>query len=422
MTDQLDDTAFRRQCAADYTAAEITVVAHTAPKAQSFTNLLAVVEFLHAGLEANPLIARSSKNGGFPRNIELGRRAGKLHVHKFALPVDEALAWYRGCLKGAMSVPGTSAPTVVQLPKFDEDPPWPHHVVETHDFWEESPFWGERPGGSRWHRLIPVNGVEITDDWNARDFEKAGEWLHEHLHVDLLSRSVVLGSCHLCLPNPLYRGLSTRVAESWRAIEVHLLPYPGADVSTLELTYWNRRPWGATSVIRVPLSAGVTLVEVPDGVEEVAHAVTCAKRGLLEQSEPAGFLSSIHVGLQLASEQRTVVVPRPGALGEETYSVGVARPAEPIVIGEPRRGQALPRLAADESRRSAAELWGRLQVQWFDGNATAGRQAVRSIIRRATKTVDLLDPYFSKNDLLGFPLATSVHGQAWRRLSEVWRA
>jgi hypothetical protein len=62
-------------------------------------------------------------------------------------------------------------------------------------------------------------------------------------------------------------------------------------------------------------------------------------------------------------------------------------------------------------------LWERLQVQWFDGDATAGRHAVRGIIRRAAKSIDLLDPYFGRDDLLGFPLATSVHGLPVRILT-----
>lgn len=412
-------SAFIRQCQADYKSAEITAVAHTAPGTKSFTNLLAVVELLHPGLEQNPLLSVSPKYGGYPRSVDLGKRAGKLYVQRWALTVTEALNWYRGCLAGSMEVPGTSTPTIVQLPAFDEDPPWPHLVVETHDFWDESPFWGERPGGTRWHRLVPAAPLEITEQWNASELEKARSWLLKQVHVDLLSRSVIAGSCHLLLPNPVYRRLtSTRVNDAWRAIEFHLSPYPGADVSTLELTHWNRRAWGATSIVRMPLRAGKTVVDLPEGVEEVAHAVSCAKRGLLEQSESAGFLTSIQVGFRFSTEQRTVVVPRRSARAPaETYSVGVAGEVEQMQIGEPRRGHALRRLAEDASQRRAAEQWGQLRIQWFDGDATAGRQAVRDIVRAATKNIDLLDPYFSGNDLLSFAIATSVQSLPVRILT-----
>ncbi len=205
-------------------------------------------------------------------------------------------------------MPGISGPTTVQLPQLEEDPPWPHLVVESHEFWEDSPFWGERPGGSRWHRLIPTVPVEIAEGWNASDVDKARAWLVDQIHVDLLSRSVLAGSCHLRLPNPLYRRLTRRVDDSWRAIEFRLTPYAGVDLATLELTHWNRRGPG---------------------------------------------------------ERRPFCACRWGR--------------------GPRRGHALPRLADDESQRRAAELWGQLRVRWFDEDAKAGRQAVRDIIRGATK-------------------------------------
>jgi hypothetical protein len=404
------EAAFIRQCEEDYGIAEVTAAAHVPPGRKTFTNILTVVELLHRELEPNPLLGLPPERGGYPRRLNLGRRAGTLYVHRWAPTVPDALRWYRGCFTGTMLVPGTAEPTTVDLGVLDSDPPWPHLAVETREFWEHSSFWGKRPGGSRWHRLITRAPVEVGEGWNASDFERARTWLLNEVHVDPFARCVLLGSCHLLLPNPVYRRLTTRVDARWQRVEVHLSPWAGADVSTLELVHWNRRAWGATSVVRVPLRSGENVVSLPEGVETVAHAVACAKRGLLEQSEAASFMASVEFGLSVATERRTVHVPkRSGRAPAETYTIGVAHELERTRVGEPRAPNALARLAEDESQQSAGELWKQLRVRWFDGDPTAGGKAVRDIIGSARRTVRLLDPYFSRNDLLRFGLATSIH-------------
>jgi hypothetical protein len=109
------------------------------------------------------------------------------------------------------------------------------------------------------------------------------------VHVDLLSRSVLLGSCHLRLPNPVFRDLHQRVGSDWRSVTFDLELHPGQWLDELELTFWNRRSWGATLVRRRTLQPGMNVLRVPEGVERVAHAVSCKKRGLLKQSESASW-------------------------------------------------------------------------------------------------------------------------------------
>lgn len=402
--------AFISQCQLDYQLAEITAVAHTAPNTKKFTNLLAVVELLHQGLEPNPLAGPPPKQGGYPRSAALSPRAGRLYIQRWKTSVAEALDWYRACATGSMTVPGPTTPTIVQLPRLEGDPSWPHLVIEEHAFWEQSPFWGDRPGGSRWHRMIPEEPVDVTGGWNIGDFRKARSWLKDELHLDLFARSVLLGSCHLRLPNPIYRELSQRVRDDWRSIEFVLHPWHGQAANSLELILWNCRAWGATSVRRIHLAPGSNVLDVPEGVEQVAHATVCEKRGLLEQSEAAGFLTSVQVNMNLSTEQRRVQVPQRSKNGKpETYTVGVTGHTEMLQIGEPRAAHALSRLAADELQQHSAGLWNQLEVQWFDDNATGGRQTLRDIIGKARRGVQILDAYFGRKDLLDFALATTMH-------------
>ncbi|WP_437598556.1 VPA1262 family N-terminal domain-containing protein [Sorangium sp. So ce590] len=407
------DDAFVAQCEVDYSIAEITALAHVAPGATVPAHMLAVVELLHKHLEPNPLIGLAPNRGGYPRRVDLGARGGKLLVQRWHLSVREGVQWYRACASGSMKVPGKdpSKPTVVQLGQLGDDPPWPYLVVEVEKFWPHSEFWGDRPGGSRWHRLLPVVPVDITNGWGTSDFEKARDFFMSEVHVDLLSRSVLLGSCHLRLPNPAFRNLHQRVGSDWRSVTFELELHPGQSLDELELTFWNQRSWGATSVRSMTLQPGMNVLRVPEGVEQVAHAVSCKKRGLLKHSESAGFIGAINMTMNLVSEQRRVETPK------GRYTVGVSGESQPIQVGTPRPLGALTRLAADEGQQRTQEAWTETSFRWFDKDSVAGTQAIRDIIRSASKSVDLLDPYFGRGDLLEFALSTTRHGLPFRVLT-----
>ena len=407
-----DDT-FIAQCEADYERAEITTLAHQAPDSSVPTHVFAVVELIHEHMEPNPLIGLAPERGGYPRRTDLGKRGGKLFVQRWHLPVREGLQWYRACTTGSMTVPGKipSKPTVVQLAQLGDDPPWPHLVVEVEKFWSHSEFWGDRPGGSRWHRLLPLVPVEITNGWATSDFEKARDFLLREIHVDILSRSVLVGSLHLRLPNPIYRKIHQQVASDWRSVNFEVELYPNQSLGELELTFWNQRSWGATSVRHMVLQPGVNLLSVAEGVEQVAYAVSCKKRGPLEQSELAGFIASVNISMNLVSEQRRVETPK------GNYTVGVVGHSEPIQVGTPRPAGALARLAADEGLRHTQKVWTGTAFRWFDKDSVGGRQAIRDIIQSASKSVDLLDPYFGRSDLQQFALATTRHGLPFRVLT-----
>ena len=314
---------------------------------------------------------------------------------------------------GASPVVGSnpSRPNVVQLGQLGEDPSWPNLVVETERFWPESEFWGNRPGGSRWHRLIPLTAVDITKGWLPTDFEKTRDFFMSEVHVDLLSRSVLLGSCHLRLPNPVFRDLLQHVGEDWRSVTFDLELHADKSAEDLELTLWSQRFWGATSVRQMTLQPGKNLVQLPEGIEQLGHAVSCKKRGLLGQSELAGFIGSIGVTANIVSEERRVETPK------GSYKVGVSERSEPVLVGTPGSKSALTRLAEDADLQRMHKTWADIAFRWFDKDSTAGTQAIRDVIQSASRSVDLLDPYFGRGDLLEFALSTTKHGLPFRVLT-----
>ncbi|MCL2726078.1 MAG: phospholipase D family protein [Polyangiaceae bacterium] len=407
------DEAFVAQCEADYTIAEITAVAHVTHGATAPTHVLAVVELLHEHLEPNPLIGLAPKSNGYPRGTDLGTRGGKLLVQRWHVSVREGIQWYRTCARGSMTVPGKDPlkPTVVRLGQLGDDPPWPYLVVEVEEFWPHSEFWGDRPAGSRWHRLVPIASVDVTQGWEASDFEKARNFFMAEVHVDILSRSVLVGSCHLRLPNPIYRDLQQRIGSDRRSVHFDVDPYPAQPLNELELTFWNQRSWGATSVRRMTLQPGINVLHVPEGVEQVAHAVVCQKRGLLKLSQSAGFIRAFIGTMDLISEQRSVEAPK------GRYTVGVSGASQPIQVGTPRPEGALTRLADDEGQQRTQRAWAETAFRWFDKDSVTGTQAIRDIIRSASRNVDLLDPYFGRGDLMEFALSTTKHGLPFRVLT-----
>jgi len=409
-----DADAFVKQCEADYRIAEITTVAHLpSDKTKPPTHLLAVVELLHKHLEANPLVGLGPEADGYPRWRNLSAQGGTVIVQRWHLSVSEGIAWYRACAEGSMAVPNPrKKPTVVPLGQLGDDPPWPHHVIETDLFWEHCEFWGARPGGSRWHRLLRLDLIDVTKGWKATDVEKAREFLLAEIHIDLLSRSVLVGSCHLRLPNPVFRSLDLREGSDGRSILVDVDAYPNASCDDLELIYWNRRAWGATSVQNLTLKPGMNVLPMPEGVERGADSVRCKKRGLLAQTESFGFFRAFEISMTLVSEQRRVAAPK----GDYTVGVSGDEPI-PIHVGTPRPEGALSRLAEDQARQQKQAAWAATAFQWFDKDSVAGTLAIREIIQTASKAVELLDPYFGRDDLLEFALATTRRQLPFRVLT-----
>jgi hypothetical protein len=404
--------AFVHQCIQDYEIAELTAIGHMDPASKEFRLVIVVVELLHRHLEINPNIGIDPGDGGYPQRFSGNERTGALVIQRWHLPVREAIRWYRNCLTGLVTVPGykkghKAQNTSVSLPQMSEDPPWPRCIVEERPFWnQQTNFWGNRPGGSRWHRLLPVAPVEITNGWLPADREAARRFLLDHIHLDLLSRSVLLGSCHLVLPNPLFASASLTGVGDGSGVQLDVTSYPGRSLDGLELTICNRLPWGVTSVIRQPITSRRTFVSLPEMTGELVHAITCRARGLLDVSAPGFILAAVQLNMSVVSEERRVEVPaRSKAHGPEQFTVPVSGKATEILAGTPRPVGARSRLYEDYFREKALEANTEFEMKWFDGGV-AGQQELRRIIGQGLSQVEIVDPYFGPDDLLPFAVAT----------------
>jgi hypothetical protein len=414
---------FIEQCEQDYLSGEITAVALSTPGTRDLRLVFAVTELMPPWLEQNPNIGLSPKEGGYPRAIDLGAQVGKLHVQRWRLSVGEAIRWYRGSLTGSLSIPGYSKnrkphDVTVAMPPMEGDPEWPSLCIEIEKFWGDVPFWGRRPGGSRWHRLLPKSATDLFAGWPDSDIQRARARLREEIHIDLLARSVLWGSCHLVLPNPLYGESSFRVRDDWRSVELELRPHPGRTVENLELVVSSRRAWGKTAVTRKALTSPRVVVPLPEGVECTSYAILCPTRGLLEESPESPFWASIEIEASIISEERRVSVPeRSKKHRAHEYRVGVAGPAEITMTGDARPGGAVARLIEDDLNVKAKKTWDDFCIRWLDKDVVRGRDEIRTLVKAAKKSVDFIDPYFGVEDLLSFPLATTIRNLPVRILT-----
>jgi hypothetical protein len=185
----------------------------------------------------------------------------------------------------------------------------------------------------------------------------------------------------------------------------------------LDLTVFNARSWGVTSVVRVPLATR-TVVSLPEGLEVSGYAITCQRRGLLERTQDSTFITSTAINMNMITERRRVEVPeRSKRRGKEIYTVGVAGIQDKIVVGTPRAPSATQRLAEDEGREKTARRWASLDVKWFYNQTEEATQELRQIVGSARRSVELVDPYFGAKDVLSIAVATSSHSVPVRILT-----
>ena len=136
-----------------------------------------------------------------------------LHYQRFALPVVDAIEWYRGAAGGDVALPRDPERTPgrdrVELKgsPFVEEPPWPHLVTSN-----ELAFAPDWMHGSRTHFLFPTvtpprSVVESIQVDKNRD--KLEEWLNFDIVEAYPDYQGVL--CMLA-PNPVFRSIEpTRV-------------------------------------------------------------------------------------------------------------------------------------------------------------------------------------------------------------------
>lgn len=400
--------------AGDYSVGVIRLV--TLVRARVNHLLFASVELLPVEMPVPP----PAPNGGWSQNFG----ASRLCVGRTVLPVVDAIAWHDSLRQGQAVVPNHIFP--IAASRLAPEPDYNGFTVLP-DPPPFSPAWHSKP---RLHRLVPMDALaepvqELCDGANKVEAAiRAREWLHQHIHFDLLAYDDWLGSGVLVAPNPLVRYCGVGIADRSTAgetIEVVAMPRRGADLSSLNLTIEevraDARAWRANGTLN---ALGRFRATAPSQVEAVRHELFCKLRGLLDYEGPYRFIRSVTVSSAAQGHRREVAPPR--RLPSASPRWVDVRP-QPALPPEPPP-TALRQL--EELRRARNERFGnsrpaeapRVQrvVQLLENDRDETVRWIRGLIATARSEVLFVDPYLDADDLQEFATAASYQGVAIRGL------
>lgn len=395
----------------DYVAAEMTV-AYVRRRHERLL-ILAAVELLPASFEAASDFTKTKMIADC-----------EINVRRWQVPTKEGIAIYlKGRVEQEIQVPmphpkGGSVEPIVSTGPLDDDPRWPGLVLENEPFWGDVPFWGSRPGGTRWHRHIAVTVPQLWKGLSKDQQAACSAWLREQLLVDVMSRPALWGSMHLRLPNPLFRSVARGMTPDGRQLVVRLTPYPGKLLDGLDVAFRDTRPGGCL-ISQAAVSQNLARLEASQRPSLFSLDVRCRYRGLMFSVRDQAFIDQIRFRMALSSRQRRIVAPARGkGHAPDQYSVSVASPAQEVQVGDiPAPRVALTRLLEDESEFRARKAGEEMGQHWFMNQQAAAREFVRSLVGRAHESVFIVDPYFNAWALTAFAVATQLEGLPTRILT-----
>ena len=334
-----------------------------------------------------------------------------LYYQRFALPVADAVEWYRGAAGGDLVLPQDpdTTPSRDRVPlnggPFVEEPPWPHLVTSN-----ELAFAPDWMHGSRTHFLFPTvtpprSVVEIIQVGRNRD--KLEEWLNFDIVEAYPDYQGVL--CMLA-PNPVFRSIEpTRVegatTGSGETFAYKLVARQGQRLDGLRLEVTNERLRGRMDpLVHEFGDDAIAVLEFPAEVSKEGLMITHPTLGLLSWHEPLPLLRSIHTRMGIVQRRKRIQVPSGGRKrpGYEYEVAEVGLESEDVVGDALENADIVSRLAGAEHRRSLRRAAKDYDQQWFHRMPGDAAHYVRQRIGRARETVLIVDPYFAGRELLAF--------------------
>ena len=335
-----------------------------------------------------------------------------LYYQRFALPVGDAVDWYRSAGGGNLALPrdpGQSArdddERKVEGGPFVEEPPWPH-LVTSNDL-AFAPDWMH---GSRTHFLFPKGTppISVTESIQvARNRDQLEDWLN----FDIVETYPdYQGALCLLAPNPLFRSVErTRVEDAaedrGETFAYKLVARQGQRLDGLRLEIANERLRGRMEpCVHEFHDDAIAVVAFPAEVAKEGLAITHPTLGLLSWHEPLPLLRSIHTRMEVVRRKKTVEVPRDGRTrpGYE-YQVAEMELESKDVVGDAlANADIVSRLAGAEHRRSLRRAAEDYDQQWFHRTPSDAAHYIRERIGRARETALIVDPYFAGRELLAF--------------------
>ena len=345
-----------------------------------------------------------------PKAFRVGNKGSKyLYYRRFALPVADAINWYKNAAEGHLILPhDPNCPTPgdgkeLQGSKFVQEPPWPHGVSSN-----ELVFAPEWMHGARTHFLFPekvlspdVNEIIQTD----KNPTKLEEWLNFDIVEDYPE---YLGAICLVAPNPLFRSIEKSHFEQARedgteTVAYKLVARQGQRLNGLRLEIVNERPRGRmTPLIHEFDNDAIVVLDFPAEIYKEGLTITHPEYGLMGWSDPCNILRTFHITTDLQRRLKRVQVPADGNKPGYEYEVDEVEDAGDFIIGDKSEDAIDSRLIQAKQRRSRRKAAKYYDQQWFHRKPCEAAQYIRRKIGEAHNTVLIVDPYFRERELMGF--------------------
>ena len=352
-----------------------------------------------------------------PPPIELPERyqeiSGKHRLYSTArvVPAQVGLSWFEDAAVGHVVRPrrdGTILPGCSNSPTFDgtafhQEPPSPQFVTTS----LRVPFSADWHDFPRVRHLIARN-FSVTTHWSTEELERARVWLNEEMQFDWDVFPEYWGSLHLIAPNPVFRGLASRIERADGIVLVVAFELrAGKSVEGLEFEIESRRPTGTSFVVRRALRAEIERIPLPCEPEEMFARVHDQVRGLLYTCGPFYSYETFSLTTNLASETRSVSIPRADG-SSDAYEVSLTGGfSSSFKVGEERPGRDgatwLWEARTERDRRNR----GAVEQKWFRNQVSNATDELRALVGNVSDRLFVVDPYFEGDDLLRVLLAVS---------------
>ena len=330
-----------------------------------------------------------------------------LHYRRFAMPVEEAIAWYEAAIEGNVALPArdddTSQPSpTMQGGPFFMSPAWPRLIVSNKlDF---APDWMQGSRAHFLHTRCNLSQHELLR--KPRNSAQLKQWLHFDL-VDLYHD--YLGAICLIAPNPLFRSIKKSHLDEPRGGSVETVAYKlvaraNQSLNGTRLEIVNENMLGRLAPVAAVFSDD-TVIKVFEFAEELnreGRTVTHTRHGLLCWNEPVPLLRTIQLDLAVESRRKSIEVPAHGKHRPRyEYEIPEYQHENSTVIGTELDGSAIQSKIAEAQHRRAHRQKGAGQC-WFHDRPEDAAKFMRDTIGSARRTVMIADPYFADRELLAF--------------------
>ncbi len=337
----------------------------------------------------------------------------RVFLRHLVLSAEDALKWYENSRAGIVVRPDDNGKVLLSSPipsKFQlrvfslgEEPCWPSLVCMTSSSRYMVPFlagWHLYP---RLHHLLPAN-FRANEIWEQKEIVEIENFISEEMGFRFHDYPALMGSIHLIAPNPIFRGLDIRRAETHKgsqdSIVLRFHQREGASLSNLQLIIQEHRPSGTGKWLQISIKDPILHIGLNNIFPSSSVFVFDDQRGLLFEEGPATFLSSISLGVGASSTIRKVYDGDKKLL----YEVPVTNEEMPVIVGDgPPSTSGLDLMQNIKQTIDERRLVASSGERWFrGGNEQYQEEAVRlmhTLIQPASQNIIIVDPYFRASEL-----------------------